>query len=304
MQNIVVTGASGWLGRATIRALVKEFGTPILDQISAFGASHKIITLQGIGQIKIRPLSDLTLIHNCDFLFHFAFLTRDLLKKSDIQDYQESNDFIRKTVSSFIQLTKPEALIFCSSGAVSQRTKKQDQDYSYFVYAEMKAKEQVDLAKVANSSGTRTIMCTLFSATGLDMVEPSKYAIGSLVKQALYEKEIVIESNGMVFRRYVDTEDLMQLLVKLAQERHDIVLESGGDLIELSDLATLIDSIVGNQLKVVRTRFDPNSPIDDYFSRSNFMEEMFHQFSMKTKSLESQVANVIESVKISNKRRS
>jgi nucleoside-diphosphate-sugar epimerase len=302
MQNIVITGASGWLGRATIRAFVKEFGTPILDQISAFGASHKIITLHGIGEIQIRPLSDLLFLQNCDFLFHYAFLTRDLLDKSEVDVYRESNDLIRKIVSSFILLTKPEALIFCSSGAVSQRTKKQEQDFSYGVYAEMKAKEQVDLINMANSCGTRTIMCTLFSATGIDMVDPSKYAIGSLVQQALYGKEIVIESNGMVLRKYVDTEDLMQLLIKLAQEKPDIEFESGGDIVELSELATLVDSIVGNQLKVVRTRFDANSPIDDYFSRSNFMAEMFHHYGIKAKSLESQVANVIESVKISNKR--
>lgn len=302
MKNIVITGASGWLGRATIRALSKEFGTSILNEISAFGNSHRVISIPGVGDIRVQPLLDLPLLNKCDYLFHFAFLTRDQLLMSDKAVYQESNEIIRNTVSTFIQMAEPKALAFCSSGAVAYRTEKQEQDLSYSIYAEMKLREQEALVAAANSCGTSTVMCTLFSATGIDMVEPTKYAIGSLVQQALFGKELVIEAKGTVFRKYVDSEILMQLIIKLSMDRVNVNFDSGGNLVELSELATIINFTVGNGLNIVRPNFTKNSPIDDYFSKSNLMEEMFHAYGIKSLSLESQIANVIESVKILDNR--
>ena len=300
MQNIVITGASGWLGRATIRALVSEFGPTVLESISAFGSRRKIISIRGVGEVRVEPLSKLEALQKCDYLFHYAFLTRDFLDKSGVETYRESNDFIRETVSSYILTRKPKALIFCSSGAVAQRSKKQKLDLSYNVYAEMKERECVDLLAVANTCGTHSIMCTLFSATGLDMVQPSKYAIGSLAQQALFANEILIESRGLVLRKYVDTEDLMRLLIKLAHEDASIDLESGGTLIELSELATMVNSLVGNRLPIVRPEIDSNSLPDDYFSRDDSMTKLFSRYGIKAKPLEAQIANVVEAVKLSN----
>src|SRR3546814_6634957 len=83
LHRIVLTGASGWLGRATSDLLQNALGDAFAERVFCFGSRQAELRLSETQLIMQRPLADLIkLPYQPTYLLHFAFLTKDRDRKS------------------------------------------------------------------------------------------------------------------------------------------------------------------------------------------------------------------------------
>ena len=117
-HRIVLTGASGWLGRATLDLLQDALGDDFRQRVFCFGSKQADVRLYDTQIITQQPLADLhTLSSQPTLLLHFAFLTKDRAEKMPPADYRAANRRIRQSVLDALDVIGVEAAFLASSGA-------------------------------------------------------------------------------------------------------------------------------------------------------------------------------------------
>src|SRR3546814_18399097 len=99
LHRIVLTGASGWLGRATSDLLQNALGDAFAERVFCFGSRQAELRLSETQLIMQRPLADLIkLPYQPTYLLPFAFLTKDRAETMQEQDYCAANRAIPPSV--------------------------------------------------------------------------------------------------------------------------------------------------------------------------------------------------------------
>src|SRR2546423_346401 len=121
-DHIVVTGATGWLGRAFIEAIADAIG---VSRLHAFASVERVIELRDGIKVFCEPISEITKlpIEHTYKIFHFAFLTKDKQSNMSLEHYVERNIAIRSYVSEALSVLKVSGLCVTSSGAVYTKTR-------------------------------------------------------------------------------------------------------------------------------------------------------------------------------------
>jgi UDP-glucuronate decarboxylase len=298
MERIVITGATGWIGRAMIQALIDQFGIEVLNALELFGSKKQtLVTKSGVA-LTIKPISSINLQKKIDLLIPLAFLTQEKYNSLGSEEYQRINQQIIDSHATIIKTTLPNAVIYFSSGITTvddQRFKRSD---SFFVYKDLKIQEEELFRSLVNSYGGSLSVCKLFSVSGFYMRDPHKYALGDFILQASSKKSIRIESSSEVFRRYIQDTDLCALMLRLGLEKKNITVESSGHLIELGDLAKTVAQMFGLEESAI-SRAEITGEPDNYFSKDEAMDRLLFQHGLKTASLEEQVVATIPGVMLS-----
>lgn len=108
-------------------------------------------------------------------------------------------------------------------------------------------------ALYADKYDIEIIVARCFAFVGQDLPLNAHYAVGNLIRDALWSKEIIVKGDGSSIRSYLDQRDLANWLIKLLQEgRSGEAYNIGSEQdISIADLAHLIRDIVSPQ-KTVR----------------------------------------------------
>ena len=116
--RIVVTGANGWLGRATSHVLLECLGEEFPSRVRCFGSQHRSIPLANGVAVEQRPLVELgELAPAPTFLLHFAFLTKDIAEAMEESEYRAANQQISSTVRDALGRIGCKGVFLASSGA-------------------------------------------------------------------------------------------------------------------------------------------------------------------------------------------
>jgi nucleoside-diphosphate-sugar epimerase len=99
------------------------------------------------------------------------------------------------------------------------------------------------------------------------MIPNKAYAISDFIQSALKNRSINIQANHDVFRKYVDAGQFMDILIQLAQRKNNTVLNSGGYLAEIGEVAKLVSEKIG-LTSILRPAYN-GSPASNYFSNDN-----------------------------------
>src|SRR3546814_18475000 len=87
LHRIVLTGASGWLGRATSDLLQNALGDAFAERVFCFGSRQAELRLSEPQLIIQRPLAELIkLPYHPTYLLLFAFLTQELAETLQADD--------------------------------------------------------------------------------------------------------------------------------------------------------------------------------------------------------------------------
>src|SRR5690242_17265911 len=117
-HRIVITGAGGWLGRATLDLLQDALGAEFGKRVCCFGSRRRALAVSGGNSIEQWPLSELSsLSTEPTLLLHMAFLTKDRAETMDEPSYRAANTEIRRTVLEALSRSGAEAVFVASSGA-------------------------------------------------------------------------------------------------------------------------------------------------------------------------------------------
>ncbi|GAA0731527.1 NAD-dependent epimerase/dehydratase family protein [Sphingomonas trueperi] len=246
-QHIVLAGAGGWLGLATLDLLEKALGDRLDARVSCYGSAARTLTLQSGRQVVQAPLTELPKLQaQRIWLFHFAFLTKDRAETLSEEAYRAANDAISATVLTAARALPVEALFVASSGAV---TKIDDPQASpaMRLYGEMKLADERRFAAWAEESGRRAVIGRIFNITGPYINKHAAYAIANFILDALAQRPIAVRAPREVFRAYVAIRELVSLiLAMMAAEASGVVhFDTGGTVLELGAVAAAVAEALG-----------------------------------------------------------
>ena len=227
MGHILVTGATGWLGKSSINFLLeKNFA---INNIMAAASKDGTMDLGGFNTIPVKDFFNLNPSEEIDGIIHLAFLTRDKVDFLTFENYVKFNNEITSKAVHLIKTVKPKWVVNVSSGAVfNSKTKELEQSLENNPYGFLKLIEENELKVAAHVVGANLVIGRLWGASGRFMKLNRAYALSDFIFQAYKEKKIIINSDRTVLRRYVDSEVFMGVLIECALTGRDLVVDSGG----------------------------------------------------------------------------
>jgi nucleoside-diphosphate-sugar epimerase len=294
LNKIVVFGASGWLGRECISLLSSSLQKDFFSKVILIGSSDKSIQVnqQNYNIISIDNLEPQTKV---DLVIDLAFITQEKLEQLGEKQYIQLNQELRKKIYDFIYESKPKYVYFASSGAADIDFISVTKSNSKRVYGELKLASETELKKISQELDFNLLVNRIWSVTGLQMQDDSKYAIGNFISQALSTNEIKIKSSDQVLRSYIDAEDLFKVCFHELFLNKFTLLNSGGFQTTLFDLASLVLKVLGSS-----TAQNPNStekePGDDYVSKDFKLNDLALKQGLNLQSLKDQIRNTLKAI--------
>jgi nucleoside-diphosphate-sugar epimerase len=157
-------------------------------------------------------------------------------------------------------------------------------------YAAQKQEYETTMANIDVRQGCDVTIARVWSVSGAYMTKPSSFAISNLIQQA---KAGIIEilSSGPVYRRYCAIEDVISVGLATQSAPGKRIFDTGGDLIELGELAEIIGEEISPKIQIVR-KFKPMLRSDSYHSDGEDWRMLSQRFDLGFDSIPNQVARL------------
>ena len=242
-NQIIVTGAGGWLATEFVEGLVdkpREFNSLLL-----LGRNTATRVFSGGLQRKQSDFFKTEIDFKIEGLVHLAFLTMGRIEESGAENYKRENLRITNKAAELIRKSKPKWVVTVSSGA-AELYMNEDENSPLHIYGACKAYEEDQISKACEDVGATFVCGRLWGALGSHMPVNTKYAVSDFIVSALTHHKIQINNQKIVFRRYVNAGDFMQILHRSAVSGISGTLDSGGELLTLTDLAMMISEEIGS----------------------------------------------------------
>ncbi|OBK44998.1 NAD-dependent epimerase/dehydratase family protein [Mycobacterium kubicae] len=280
-DRVLVTGASGWLGRTALD-LLAPLGLPTL----ALASRNRLIRV-GDYEIECRVWEDKevaafepTVVLDC------AFLTRDRVDDMSLVEYVAANRGLIQRLVYATHLPGVRLALTISSGAAVYPHDALDGPIEENPYGYLKREAERRLAQAAAENNVMPVIVRAWSISGSHMQRPSHYALGSMI-QAADAGAIHIMARRPVFRRYVLAEEL--LAVGIAEGNIGAAtIDSGGELVEMADLAARIAAVVNPDAVITRNEFN-SSESDHYHSDGRDWEMRCAKWDLASEPLDRQI---------------
>jgi nucleoside-diphosphate-sugar epimerase len=280
-DRILVTGASGWLGRTALD-LLAPLGLPTL----ALASRARTIR---VGDFEIgcrvwdgREVAAFapTVVLDC------AFLTRDRVADMPLGEYVAANRALTERLLYATRLPGVRLALMVSSGAAVYPRDALDGPIQDNPYGYLKRKAEHRLAEAAAESGVVSVVVRAWSISGAHVQKPQGYALGSMIRDA-DAGAIRIMARRPVFRRYALAEEL--LAVGIAEGgAGPATIDSGGELVEMAELAARIAAVVRPDAVISRDEVDTRDP-DRYHSDGQDWERRCQRWDLASASLDRQI---------------
>lgn len=290
--RVVITGATGWLGRS-LAIMLQELGTPTL----LLGSRARTTVVDQIKR-EIFTYSDKLLDDfSPNVLVDFAFLTREHISELGLEQFTGVN---LKLIGDAISIASRPGLnhvILCSSGAAVHPKDAALGFLEENPYGYLKMQTEYQAAELANKHPEkRVVVLRPWSLSGAHVTKVDGFAFSSFVAQALHG-EIKVRSKRPVFRRYISVEDFLAvgLACLFTSAWKPLIVDSGGELTSAVELAALTASRVSPKALVVHD-VDTSLAPDDYYSDNSSWLRACELLSFAPENLVQQVDRVIASL--------
>lgn len=242
-RRIVVTGAGGWLGMATLELLAWALGKDFASRVVAYGSAARRLELRGGLVVEQRPLAEIAgLERRPTWLLHYAFLGRERAEALAEADYRTACARITATVTEALDPIGVEAAFVASSGAAA-RADDPDAAPALRLYGELKRAEEARFAEWAASGERRAVIGRVFSVTGPWINKRDRYAVAAFLADAMAGRPILVRAPARVIRSYIAIRELVSLAFALMLERDGapvVRFDSGGVPRELEVVARMV----------------------------------------------------------------
>ena len=249
--SVVVTGAGGWLGKATLAMLESCLGSDVAARVHLYGSTARMMTMRSGVRLPVKPLSELPQLQiGPHLLAHYAFVTRELIGELGTREFIERNQLITTLIADHVAAHRPFGVALVSSGAVYL-----GDDISTNPYGVLKARAEHEIATlIGGMSGTespRLIMPRLFNLAGPFLNKPDHYVLGSIIRDVARGGPIRIRADHRVIRSYVHVCDLVDLMVAALVGTASIPpgpFDTAGEVeVEVGELADLVATVLGHR---------------------------------------------------------
>ncbi|MCV7408070.1 nucleoside-diphosphate sugar epimerase [Mycobacterium florentinum] len=280
-DRILITGASGWLGRTALD-LLAPLGLPTL----ALASRARIIRVAD-REIECREWDPAevaafapTVVLDC------AFLTRDRVAGMPLGEYVAVNRGLTDQLVYATELAGVRLALTLSSGAAVYPHDALDGSLEDNPYGYLKREAEQRLARAAGERGVVSVVARAWSISGAHVQNPRNYALASMI-QAADSGAIRITARRPVFRRYVLAEELLALGIAEGGVG-SCTIESGGELVEMGELASRVAQAVRPDASISRDTVDAGNP-DRYHSDGKDWESRCQKWQFGSVPLDRQI---------------
>lgn len=293
-HRIVITGAGGWLGMATLELLANALGDALIDRTSCFGSStRKLETLTG-ALVEQRPLEEISNLPTAPSLvLHLAFLTKDRAEALDEARYRAANRALSRTVLQALDALGAEGVFVASSGAAA-RIDDPAASPAMRLYGSLKREDEEAFAAWATDRGTTAVITRIHNLAGPHISMGKSYALASFIRAALAGGPIVVQAPHDVVRGYVAIRELMSLVFAMLLSAPGQVqrFDSGGEPMEMEEIAA---AVAAHFDACPTERVDrSNIQADVYVGDAKTYRSLLREFAIKEVPFSTQVAETAE----------
>jgi nucleoside-diphosphate-sugar epimerase len=157
-------------------------------------------------------------------------------------------------------------------------------------YAAQKRIYESKISEIAANHQSDISVARVWSVTGSYCTKPRAFAFTDLIAQAKLGL-IEIKAKHLVYRRYCALEDVLALAMLPSAPGGNPMFNTGGDLIELGELAKIVVGLV-NPNAEIRRQIDPQLTPDDYHSDSKEWGELVQSAKVTNDSISDQITRV------------
>ena len=264
--RIVVIGAGGWLGLATLEMLHGLLGVDFHRRIACFGSGARTLTLRGGVRVDQQPLSALaTLPPSPSLVLHLAYLTQEKAKAMSEERYVEANRAISRQVLSALDAIGAQGVFVPSSGAV-YLADRAGAERSRQLYGALKREDEERFSAWGARRGANVVIARVFNLSGPYINKHASYALACFVADALAGRPIAIQARKPVLRSYVAVSELMSVVMGLltAPAAGPIVFDTAGDdVYEMAQIAQVVGNVLHHDRGVDRPDLQ-DGDVDSY----------------------------------------
>ena len=245
-SRIVLTGAGGWLGLATLELLHNALGNCLADRVMCYGSSHRRLTLRSGVSIDQHPLARLSeLDAQPTMVLHLAFLTKDRVADMDADAYTAANAALSALVLEALDRIGTTGVFVASSGA-ARFVDDPNAAPAMRLYGSLKRRDETAFVNWAERRGRVAVVTRIFNVAGPYINKHQAYALASFIKDALAGRPIEVRAPHRVVRGYVAIRELMSLVFLLLLGNRQISrFDTGGTPLELADVAAAVGREIG-----------------------------------------------------------
>jgi nucleoside-diphosphate-sugar epimerase len=293
-HRLVVTGAGGWLGMATLDLLSSALGDAFADRVCCFGSSRRTLKLLDGVEIEQEPLGRLAaLAPRPTLVLHLAFLTKDRAEAMLEQEYREANRAIGRTVLDALDGIGAEGVFVSSSGAAAF-VDDPGASPAMRLYGALKKDDEELFAGWAEAAGKCAVITRIFNLSGPYMNKHGSYALASFILDALAGRPVEVRAAKPVIRGYVAIRELMSLVFALLLdgERGVVRFDTGGRATEMQEIAEAVARICGP----VAVRRPPleDLPADEYVGSAGPYAALLRDRNVETVAFEQQITETAQ----------
>ena len=289
-QKFLITGASGWLGK-TFFALHRDKGHEFL-----FIGSRARDEVWGNEKITIHEYNQDLINRYCPtVVVDFGFLTHEHLRVMSQEEYKDVNEKLIDQAMQAFQMPSVRYGLFTSSGFAVHPTDASKGSFSNNPYGYLKRLTEDRALEVSQRTGKPSIVLRPWSLSGT-LTTKKHPAFTSFINQS-FTNEIKVEASNPVQRRYSSADDFLAIATaKLFSGRSQSeIIDSGGDLISLIDLANKIAQVQDHDVTVMSNISD--SRLDQYHSDNTQWLRECRNFEFIPESIEDQICRNISFVR-------
>lgn len=284
-DKALVVGATGWFGQTATSMLdILEIPTLLI------GSNAREVEIAGVQkQIQVWNFEEIaefepTVVIDC------AYLTREMVGSVGIDNYIEVNRRLVQQIVDLKRLASLRLAVSFSSGAAenfrsaSLQKSIQDDPYGF-----LKVEQEAVLQSEFETSDADLVIARVWNTSGSLVTKVNGFALSDLIDQAL-KGHMKVSSNFMVWRRYCMIEEVIAVALNGSQGSERI-FDTGGQLIEIRDLALLIQALV-NPYATLELPADSDGIPSEYFSDGESWSRWCNALNFEPASLDEQIIQV------------
>jgi nucleoside-diphosphate-sugar epimerase len=297
--SVLVTGATGWLGQASLAMLDQCFGAQTPERVFVFSSVDRELPLPSGHLIHAHRLQYLSEMPQRPYLaLHYAFLGKEKTAQLAGNEFVARNDAIGDFVCDQLRRLRPVGVFVPSSGAVYNSDRSIDLDLARNPYGAMKARDEQKFFALAQSEAIPTVICRIFNLAGPFINKLQSYALSSVLLDILHGKPIELRNNRPVLRSYFHIGDLCELVCALLLSNTELPEQpfdtAGETEIELGDLADRARQLLGlPDLEIKRPPLDLNAP-DRYIGDCRMLDHLLSLHQITARSLNQQITDTAD----------
>ena len=300
-----ITGASGWFGKTTLNLLWEILGEEnFYKRVYAFSSKDDVITIENKFTLPTQSLEKIFELKPLDYLFHYAFLTRDHVEQMDIQSYIDTNTGITDLIIKRLQQGDVKGVFATSSGAVydqDYRLVDYDRELIKNPYGALKRREEILLTESCELLKISCLILRVFSVMGAFITKPTAYAVGDFVYQALNSQHIRILAERPVWRSYTDIQDLVYLGLSYLTnppQLSPMCVDTCGHTVEMDTLARQVLLCLQIDPNSISRNLDLLTEPSRYVGKSVEIDRLSSRLNLYFSSFEKQVSDTTSYLKM------